>query len=434
MESDLTLGFTGERIVPGAIDCEPTFAQKMYQEHLARYAFAAQFASGASVLDVGCGVGYGTQWLAKAGAKSVLGFDVSEEAIEHARRHYFHPAASYKVEDATAIEPGDGYDLVTCFELIEHIAQQERVLDLIKVALRKDGILVISTPRPHAELRTHFHVHEMNFEELHRMLKQRFRHVEPYFEVNCFTSFVGNNLPERIEHIVPVTDRIDIDHADYFLFVASDREIIQTTPIRPLLTMNDDSYVLNLEHDVDILRRAENDHIARIAHLEHEKAELTNAYTAAEQRSNAIDQIRQALEHLSGQVAQQATYQAEYDALRSQIMSLRNELTESKALQNELRCAADAELYAVRQQMAATGEQLATAQTEAFSLRGNTERLHEVQARATALENELNALRYRFEQSEATLARFRGSVSWTITRPVRWVGRSYNKMIGRKTA
>jgi len=46
-ETVLALGFTGERIVPGAADCEPTFAQKRYQEHLARYAFAAQFAAGA---------------------------------------------------------------------------------------------------------------------------------------------------------------------------------------------------------------------------------------------------------------------------------------------------------------------------------------------------------------------------------------------------
>ena len=62
------LKFTGERIVPGADNCEKLFARKMYQEHIARYLFASQFVGGRDVLDVGCGVGYGSHWLARQGA------------------------------------------------------------------------------------------------------------------------------------------------------------------------------------------------------------------------------------------------------------------------------------------------------------------------------------------------------------------------------
>lgn len=501
-ETALALGFTGERIVPGAADCEPTFAQKMYQEHLARYAFAAQFAVGADVLDVGCGVGYGSQWLGKSGAKSVLGFDLSEAAVDHARMNYFHPAVSYKVADATAIEPGDGYDLVTCFELIEHIAPQEHVLDLIKGALREEGVFVISTPRPLDQIRTHFHVHEMNFEELYRMLGQRFRNVVPFFQINSFSSFVGAAMPDRLDHIIPVTDRINMDNADYFVFVASDAEIFDKTVIHPILSMNDDSYVLTLEKDVGVLRRAENDHLARIADLERSEADLT----AAVNRAGAIEQIRedtsllrQAMEHLSEQQERQAAAHAERDNLyvrvkeleqalehaaqveeviqlrallddserdadarRAEIDSQAEELVQLRALledssrDSEARGAeidalrdatdsaererdrfelaladAEAELDNVRRVLAGISAKLAEKETEVFVLQVDAGRLPEAIARVSALENELNALRYRFDVSEATLKRFRTSLSWAVTRPLRWIGRTSRKMTGR---
>lgn len=320
----MSLGFTGERIVPGAADCEPTFAQKMYQEHVARYAFAAQFAPGGSVLDVGCGVGYGSQLLAKAGAAGVFAFDVSAEAVEHARMHYFHPAVTFAVQDASAFEQAGGYDLATCFELIEHIAQQEQVLDGIKSALKPGGILAISTPRPLDDIRTHFHVHEMTFEELHGLLKQRFAYVEPFFEVNCFTSFIGRDRPDTLDRIVPVTDRIDLYNADYFIFLASDEPISPRVAVNSLLALNDDAYVLTLEHDVGVLRRAENDHLARIADLERMAGqELDIARRRLAEQSEQLAaaqteafQLRAAAEQLPALREQAATLETELAALR----------------------------------------------------------------------------------------------------------------------
>ena len=114
----MNLNFTGERIVPGAANCEPTFAAKMYQEHLARYAFAGQFINGKTVLDLACGVGYGSRFLAEAGAQSVLGVDIDEGAIDHARKNYFHPSVSYQVQDARKLKFDSQFDVITCFEFI----------------------------------------------------------------------------------------------------------------------------------------------------------------------------------------------------------------------------------------------------------------------------------------------------------------------------
>lgn len=60
----------GERITPDQHDTR--FA---YREHLARYLFAQQFVKGLAVLDVACGVGYGSALLADAGARRVVGLE-----------------------------------------------------------------------------------------------------------------------------------------------------------------------------------------------------------------------------------------------------------------------------------------------------------------------------------------------------------------------
>lgn len=141
----MALEFTGERIVPGAENCEPLFADKMYMEHSARYKLASKFAKGAKILDIGCGVGYGSAILADAGAESVTAFDLSAEAIEHARTFYARPTISFETGDATAFSYEDKFDLIVCFELIEHVPNPDKTFECIMSCLAEDGILVMST-------------------------------------------------------------------------------------------------------------------------------------------------------------------------------------------------------------------------------------------------------------------------------------------------
>ena len=60
--------FTGERFVPQQTD--PLLAL----EHYHRYCFAARFAKNRRVLDIACGEGYGSAFLAKW-ASEVVGID-----------------------------------------------------------------------------------------------------------------------------------------------------------------------------------------------------------------------------------------------------------------------------------------------------------------------------------------------------------------------
>src|SRR5450631_1439685 len=71
---------TGERV-------NPDFDNTNFQNHFKVYQFLLQFVAGKDVLDVGCGTGYGSDYLASA-ARSVIGIDLSSRAVAFARKRY----------------------------------------------------------------------------------------------------------------------------------------------------------------------------------------------------------------------------------------------------------------------------------------------------------------------------------------------------------
>ncbi len=336
------LSFTGERIVPGASNCEPRFAEKMYHEHIARYAFAAQWIQGKRVLDVGCGVGYGSQWLADHGAASVLGFDISEEAVAHARQAYGRPNVEFRVASAMDFDFGQKFDVITCFELIEHVPDQPAVLRCIKNALSGDGVLVVSTPRPLDRMRSDFHVHELSKDEFQSLLRQYFDDVNFYFENNHFTSFVTNEAPTDIERVYPLYDQYSLDTADYFVAVASSRERVEaydenissTKAARPTLIVGDDRYVRLLEDDVKILKDAQNQYLREFRQLcdqidgtpsdgSHDRArETATAGEVSSRISKLFDRLTSERERHEAQLsAERRQFEADRAALREELES-----------------------------------------------------------------------------------------------------------------
>ncbi|MCZ6634532.1 MAG: methyltransferase domain-containing protein, partial [bacterium] len=139
---DLGLEQTGERVIPGLTD------YSLYIPHMKRYLLAERFAEGARVLDAGCGTGYGAKRLARV-AEHVDAVDVCEEAIGFAGRTYADEKVNWQVADLLAFEPEEGaYDLVTSFEVIEHLSEAEIpvYLDCLQRALKPGGVALISTP------------------------------------------------------------------------------------------------------------------------------------------------------------------------------------------------------------------------------------------------------------------------------------------------
>ena len=273
----MVLKFTGERIVPAADNCEPLFAEKMYVEHSARYRLAAQFADGARVLDVGCGVGYGALLLAEAGAKEVVAFDVSAEAIAHAREFYHHPAIRFLVGDATNFTFEGSFDLITCFELIEHVDNQEAVFDCIGSAVSEDGILVMSTPRALEQKRVEVHTTEYSEEEFRAAFVRHFRHCRMMVENNHFASLVTDGTPKFLDQVHCLHDQFGLDQADYLIGVGTSGDPERLDSISPVIVLGNEAYVKLLERDEAILQ-------ARRIELENELLTTRDLLQACEAR------------------------------------------------------------------------------------------------------------------------------------------------------
>jgi GT2 family glycosyltransferase/ubiquinone/menaquinone biosynthesis C-methylase UbiE len=171
--------FTGERYVP-------TEQGEIRLEHFHRYAAVLGLVAGKEVLDVACGEGYGSRLLSEV-AKSVVGVDISPDAVDHARRIYEdRPNLSFHEGSVTALPLGNAsVDVVVSFETLEHLEQQREMLAEIRRVLRTRGVLVLSSPnRPvysrEGEQRNEFHVKELDFGELDALLRERFPAVR-YF-------------------------------------------------------------------------------------------------------------------------------------------------------------------------------------------------------------------------------------------------------------
>ena len=172
-------------------------SEEMYLEHMTRYFFACQFVKGKVVLDIACGSGYGADLLAKAEAKKVIGVDISEEAINYCREKYPDKKLEFLVGSVEKIPLADkSVDIVVSFETIEHVNEkvQEKFLDEARRVLKKNGKFIISTPNTlvysYQTHRSPFHKKELTPEEFSKVLKNRFRYVNTYYQDNTESSFV----------------------------------------------------------------------------------------------------------------------------------------------------------------------------------------------------------------------------------------------------
>jgi ubiquinone/menaquinone biosynthesis C-methylase UbiE len=182
MQTDIAaaaLEFTGERMVPEG--CDPD----TFWQHIYRYRFASRFVAGKAVLDIACGEGYGSAALEKAGAASVVGVDISEEACAHARQKYGIDARQGSAENIPL--PDGSVDAVVSFETIEHVEKPGKLLDECFRVLRPGGRLIVSTPNrdiyTEPDQSNPYHCSEMNESEFESLLSKRFPRWRMYVQM-----------------------------------------------------------------------------------------------------------------------------------------------------------------------------------------------------------------------------------------------------------
>jgi SAM-dependent methyltransferase len=169
--------WTGERCVPWTPQVPVAY------EHYHRYLWAAPLVAGRRVLDLASGEGFGAAILAGSAA-GVVGIEIDERTVEHSQLNYCAPNLEFKLGSALDLSEfdDDAFDAVVAFEMIEHVADQDRVLAEADRVLTGDGLLILSTPdrliySDAQQQDNPFHERELTEAELRRLLASRFGQV-----------------------------------------------------------------------------------------------------------------------------------------------------------------------------------------------------------------------------------------------------------------
>ena len=146
-------------------------------DHKKRYELATKYMlSGTRLLDIACGVGYGSYILAQESkCQNITAIDISDDAIAYANKYYYSPKITYKQGDCVSYPlEQETYDMVVSFETIEHIENDRLFLDRVFMALKPGGTLALSTPNeavvPYEPEAFPFHVRHYTPEQLEDIL------------------------------------------------------------------------------------------------------------------------------------------------------------------------------------------------------------------------------------------------------------------------
>src|SRR5882724_10984969 len=157
-------GFTGERL--SEVDGE--FGVDL-ERHLAAYRFARTRAAGRTVLDAGCGEGYGAALLAEVAVR-VVGADRTEAIALAAARHR-DPRLELRAIDLERLDDLDGrFDLVVSFQVIEHLPDPVGFLAALARRAAPGGEILVTTPnRLMSVSENPYHLREWTAPELHAL-------------------------------------------------------------------------------------------------------------------------------------------------------------------------------------------------------------------------------------------------------------------------
>lgn len=222
------LAFTGERLVPGVFG-------KIASEHLHRYAITIEIIKGKKVLDIACGEGYGSNLLAEY-AEQVTGVDISEEAIFHAAIAYKKENLRFKHGSVLNIPFNEEtFDVVVCFETLEHVSNHQKMISELKRVLRPEGILIISTPEKsfysdQPNYSNPFHEKELYKDEFIELIKSEFEFHQLLYQKYLSGSLILSSQEGRgaLRFYSGNFNRFDLEgnlEQEYMVAICSSKEL-----------------------------------------------------------------------------------------------------------------------------------------------------------------------------------------------------------------
>jgi len=470
------LAWTGERLTT-----ETTGQVEI--EHLHRYFMARALCRGLDVLDVASGEGYGSALLAQV-ARSVVGVEIEEETVAHAKAAYGAPGLTFLQGDARRIPCSDhSFDAVVSFETLEHFYEHDEFMAEVRRVLRPGGLFIISSPErdvysPAGGTPNPYHAHELTHAEFSALLRANFSHVAMYAQRPLLGSaLIAEELPAEAAPLLTFERRGDqlfeasagLPRPIYLVAVASDHAFVprigslyvETSGIEALFAAS-----AAAKQEIESLtgRLAEQgDYAQRVqAELNRRDAQL------AGQVAEAQDWHRQLVQRNEEQTLLGAEVASLTERLLRQDARVKKVEAEAQRSLAERLAQRDAELHAAQAEARGLAEQLAQRHAEYDSLvqahgallkqRADRYARHEAAyraelkgqaARSAALEASLRTKlakaqaetldwhaeagrqQARAEGVEDQLRAVLGSSSWRMTGPVRGIAARHPKTVAR---
>ena len=293
------LEWTGERYLP-FVDPSVCGAEIHY-EHLHRYAFASRFVQGKKVLDLASGEGYGTYILSEKAAY-VVGVEIDSATVAHAESTYKKENIEFKTGSILDI-PIKGekiFDVVVCFEAMEHVKEHDILFLEIKRLLKDDGLLLVSTPNKEiyaddSGYCNPFHQKELRYDEFSDFLKKYFLYSCIFGQRTLSGSLIyppsveksgscSEFFIERNHDQFSFTDETE-KKPSYFIAVASDIEISRQSIQK--------SYLIDRSNtEITLLNNQINQNITKMLSLQDEV--MTRDQRLIEMSAN-VDSLHQSL-------------------------------------------------------------------------------------------------------------------------------------------
>lgn len=192
-------------------------------EHRHRYQFAKAACRDRRVLDLCCGIGYGSELIAEVAA-AVVGVDRDAAAIDTAQATVGHrSAATFVAADALdhlrRLEPED-IDVVLCFEGLEHLPHVEDVAAQLLRLVRGGVGIIVSVPNSATfGERNEFHLTDFDLVSARTLFGDLPELVVAY-QTHAEGSLIRGEAAGPVRAEVGLDGEQDLDWANHFLLLA----------------------------------------------------------------------------------------------------------------------------------------------------------------------------------------------------------------------
>ena len=298
--------WTGERFLPWMEGAQ------IHYEHLHRYAFATYFVKGKKLLDLACGEGYGTNMLAKE-AKYVAGVEIDKTTVQHARSRYIRDNLEF-IEGSildVPIESEKKFDVVVCFEAIEHIAEHDKLLSEVERLLKDDGLFIVSTPNKAVDTDARdyhdtFRVKELDFREFRSLLSQYFTNVHIFGQrIYAGSNMWGIHEQECRGYVEEVVKKGDMEF--YFAERTSKEPfyiiaLASNASLKPFTSITD-SWLTDASNEIF------HEHEKRLATLKHtlqdKAAQISSLKTSLQEKVTQIHRLESQMQQIQRSIPMQ---------------------------------------------------------------------------------------------------------------------------------